>query len=347
MALTGKQKAAILLMSLDPATAAELLKGVRPETVQELAVELAFLEASGMRDSKQSVEVASQFCQSLAPKQESQFKKFLESLLKSSVGIEKAKQIQEQIDELLDKRDPFKTIRAAKSRKLADILSVEHPQAVAIVLSELPSKKSSEVLALIDEKIRLGAVSGMSGAVLVNAEAKKRIAEIISKKLETRTATPGAPASAAAGAGTGTGDEEEEVEHPLRKTAMVIRNLAKEIRDGLIKALQERDPEAAEKINELMVVWEDMMIITDRSMQDALKGVEPGKLAIALSKAEEQHVKKIKANISERAAASIDEETSLMTPPKKEEIIKAREELVDVWRDMNKKGTLNFIEEEE
>ena len=330
----------MLLMSLDPVTAAELLKGVKPETVQELAVELAFLEASGMRDSKQSVEVVSQFCHAIAPVQNSQFKKFLETLLKSSVGVEKAKQIQTQIDELLDKRDPFKGIRAASSRKLADILSVEHPQAVAIVLAELPSKKSSEVLALLDDKIRLSAISGMSGAVLVNVEAKKRIAEIIGKKLETRAAAPGAPASAG-----GDGDEEE-AEHPLRKTALVIRNLAKEIRDGLMAALQGKDAEAAEKINELMVVWEDMEQITDRSMQEALKGVDPGKLAVALSKAEDRHIKKIKSNISERAAASIDEEASLMTPPKKEEIIKAREELVDVWRDMNKKGTLNFIEEE-
>jgi len=115
MALTGKQKAAMLLMSLDPTTAAELLKGVKPETVQELAVELAFLEASGMRDSKQSVEVATQFCQALAPTQGAQFKKFLDALLKSSVGAEKAKQIQTQIEELLDKRDPFKGIRAAGS----------------------------------------------------------------------------------------------------------------------------------------------------------------------------------------------------------------------------------------
>ncbi len=339
MALTGKQKAAMLLMSLDPTTAAELLKGVKPETVQELAVELAFLEASGLRDSKQSVEVATQFCQALAPTQGAQFKKFLETLLKSSVGAEKAKQIQTQIEDLLDKRDPFKSIRAAKSRRLADILSAEHPQAVAIVLSELPSKKSSEVLAMLDEKVRLSAISGMSGAVLVNVEAKKRIAEIISKKLEVKTAGPGAAAA-------GGGGDEEEGEHPLRKTALVIRNVAKEIRDGLMAALQEKDPEAAEKINELMVVWEDMDQITDRSMQEALRGIDPGKLALALCKAEERHIKKIKSNISERAATSIDEETSLMAPPKKEDIIKAREELVDVWREMNKKGTLNFIEEE-
>lgn len=80
-------------------------------------------------------------------------------------------------------------------------------------------------------------------------------------------------------------------------------------------------------------------------MQEALRGVDAQKLALALYKADEVLTKKIKANISERAAASIDEETSLMSVPKKEDIANAREELVSVWREMNKKGELNFIEE--
>ncbi|HAL44827.1 MAG: hypothetical protein A2Y12_07995 [Planctomycetes bacterium GWF2_42_9] len=334
MALTGKQKAAMLLMSLDPGTAAELLKGVRPETVQELAVEVAYLETAGMRDSKQSVEVASQFCQSLAPTQGFQLKKFLDTMLKSTVGNEKAKSIQMQIEELLRRRDPFMNIRMANARTLAEILAMEHPQAVAVVLAELPSKKSSEVLSLLDEKVRVGAVSGMTNAGMVNAEAKRRIAEMVYKKLESLKA-----ASASSGAAT-----EEEGEHPLRKTALVIRNLGKEIRDGLLAAMQEKDAQAAEKINELMVLWQDMLEITDRSMQEALRGVDSQKLALALYKADETIVKKIKANISERAAATIDEEQSLMAAPKKEEIEAARESLVDVWREMNKKGELNFIE---
>jgi flagellar motor switch protein FliG len=253
-------------------------------------------------------------------------------MLKSTVGNDKAKQIQTQIEDLLRKRDPFMSIRSANSQTLGEILGTEHPQAVAVVLSELPSKKSSEVLSLLDEKIRVGAVSGMTSVASVNVEAKKRIAEMVSRRLE---------ALAAVQSSTGA----EPGENPLRKTALVIRNLGKEIRDGLLAAMQEKDAQAAEKINELMVLWEDVLQVTDRSMQEALRGVDAQKLALALYKADEAIAKKIKANISERAAASIDEETSLMSVPKKEDIANAREELVSVWREMNKKGELNFIEE--
>jgi len=331
MALTGKQKAAMLLMSLDATSAAELLKGVKPEIVQELAVEVAYLDAAGFRGSKESVEVASQFCQALVPQNTFQLKRFLETMLKAAVGNEKAKQIQTQIEDLLRKRDPFMPIRSANAQVLAQILASEHPQAAAVVLSELPPKKSSEVLALLDEKVRIGAVSGMAGVSLVTAEAKKRIAEIVCSRLESMIST---------------GQEQVQAgEHPLRKTAVVIRNLAREIRDGLLAAMRERDSQVAEKIEELMVVWEDVLLVTDRSMQEALRGIDAQKLALALYKADEAIVKKIRANISERAAAAIDEETSLMASPKKEDIAKAREELVGIWREMNKKGELNFIEE--
>lgn len=333
MALTGKQKAAMLLMSLDAVTASELLKGVHPELVQELAVELAYLDAAGLRNSKQSVEVVSQFCNSLQPKKGFHLKGFLDTMLKSTVGNEKAKQIQTQIEDMLQKRDPFKSIRSANSQTLASVLEKEHPQAVAVVLSELPARKSSEILGLLGADIRLGAISGMASVVAVNIEAKRRIAEMVCKRLESLTADSGGGGAQASG------------EQPLRKVAVILRNLGKEIRDGLLAALQEKDKEAGEKVAELMVLWEDISQITDRSMQEALRGIDSQKLALALIKADEAINKKIRSNISERAGAAIDEETSLMSAPKKEDTAKAREDLAVILREMNKKGTLNFIEE--
>jgi len=329
MALTGKQKAAMLLMSLDAVTAAELLKGVKHEVVQELAVELAYLDAAGLRNSKQSAEVASQFCDLLHPGKGFHIKGFLDTMLKSTVGNEKAKQIQTQIEELLRKKDPFMAIRSANSQTLVAVLGEEHPQAVAVVLSELPAKKSSEVLGLLAENVRNSAIGGMTNIGSVSAEAKRRIAEMVYKRLEAINMQGGAVLQS----------------QPLRKVAVVLRNLGKELRDGLLAALKEKDSQAAEKVGDLMVLWEDIMQVTDRSMQEALRGVDSQKLALALYKADESLTKKIKANISERAAAAIDEETSLMSSPKKEDIAGAREELVIVLREMNKKGELNFIEE--
>lgn len=334
MALTGKQRAAMLLTSLDAVTAAELLKGVNHDVVQELAVELAYLDAAGLHNSRQSAEVASQFCNLLHPKHQGfHLKGFLDTMLKSTVGNEKAKQIQTQIGNLLQKRDPFISIRSADSKTLASILGKEHPQAVAVVLSELPARKSSEVIGLLDDGARLGAISGMTSSGSVSAEAKRRIAEMVYNRLEALT-------TARQGGAAPTTDEQ-----PLRKVAVILRNLGKELRDGLLAALQEKDSQAGEKVTELMVLWEDIPQVTDRSMQEALRGVDSQKLALALVKADEVITKKIKANISERAAAAIDEETSLMSAPKKEDIAASREELVLVLREMNKKGELNFIEE--
>ncbi len=334
MVLTGKQKAAMLLTSLDAVTAAELLKGVKPEMVQELAVELAYLDASGLRNSRQTIEVASQFCNSLnTAKNGFHLNKFLDAMLKSTVGGEKAKQIQTEIGNLLQKRDPFISIRSTDSKTLASILGTEHPQAVAVVLSELPPRKSSEVLGFLEQDVRLGAISGMTAISSVSTEAKRRIAQMVCGRLEALAA------SRQGGAGPTTDEQ------PLRKVAVIVRNLSKEIRDGLLAALQEKDSKAGEKVTELMVLWEDIPQITDRSMQEALRGIDSRKLALALVKADEAIVKKIRSNISERAAAAIDEETSLMSAPKKEDIEAAREELVLAMREMNKKGEISFVEE--
>lgn len=331
MVLTGKQKAAMLLMSLDAVSAAELLKGVNPEVVQDLAVELAYLDAAGMRDSRESAEVASQFCNSLQSKEGFHLKSFLDTMLKSTVGNEKAEQIQTQIENLLQKRDPFMSIRSAASQALASVLENEHPQAVAVVLSELPARKSSEILGLLEENVRLGAVSRMTDSVSVTVEAKKRIAEMVYKRLETLTGEAGAVGARG--------------EQPLRKVAVILRNLGKELRDGLLAALQEKDSEAGEKVAGLMVLWEDITEVTDRSLQEALREIDSAKLALALVKADETITKKIKSNISERAAEAIDEEASLMSAPKKDDIAQAREEIVEALRKMNEKGELNFIEE--
>ena len=107
MALTGKQKAAMLLMGLDATTAAELLKGDNPELVQELAMELAYLDAAGYHGGKQSTQVAREFCNSLQANETFHLKSFLKETLKSTVGDEKAEQIRAQIQNLQKRRDPL------------------------------------------------------------------------------------------------------------------------------------------------------------------------------------------------------------------------------------------------
>jgi flagellar motor switch protein FliG len=321
------------LMSLDATTAAELVKGLDSKDVQELAVELAYLDATGFRNNKQTAEIAWQFYNSLHADSGFHIDNFLHELLKSTLGESKAENIQNQIQNLLYKRDPFISIRSTDSQTLASILSSEHPQAAAVVLSELPVKKSSEVLSVLGEGVRVSAINRMASCETISSEAKTRIAETICKRLEAATTVETGQMPAA------------RPEQSLRKVAVILRNLSQELRDGLLGAIRGKDEKAAESVAELMILWTDIPQVTDRSIQEALRGIDSRKLALALHKAESEIIEKIRSNISERAAAALDEETSLMSAPKKEDIEQAKEEIVQVLRQMNEKGELAFIEE--
>lgn len=367
MVLTGKQKAAMLLMSLDSATAAELLKGVDAEVVQELAVELAHLDAADFNRNRESLKLARQFCNSLEahefrspPNSFVEWAKahrtklpasyrwgkphptankgfylngFLKEVLKSTVGDEKTEHIQAGIQELLYKDDPFISIRSADSQTVATVLENEHPQTAALVLSELPAKKNSEVLSFLDWGIRVSVVNRMSSCGLMSAEAKSRIAEVVCRRLEV---------IAASGAD---GPLQTKSEPSLRKLAVVLRNLGKEIRDGLLGVIQGKDKQAGEMVADLMMVWEDIPQLADRSLQKALRRIDVKKLALALVKADNKLVQKIKSNISEPMAVMLEEEAIFMSAYKQKDVEEAREEIVRVLREMNERGELAFIEE--
>jgi len=332
VALTGKQKAAMLLMSLDAATAAELLKGVDAEVVQELAVELASLDAAGYRSSRQSLRLARQFSNSLQASEGFHLKGFLKEVLKSTVGQDKAGQIQSQIQDLLYKRDPFISIRSVDSQTMASVLGNEHPQTAAVVLSELPAEKNSEVLGFLDGSIRFTIIGRMTGCETMTAGAKAQITKTVCRRLE---------AIISGGAGEALPTQPEQ---SLRKAAVVLRNLGKEIRDGLLGAIHGKDNQAGEMVANLMIIWEDIPQIADKSLQEALRGIDARELALALVRADDGVVQKIKSNISERAAAALDEEVSLVSVAEEKDVEEAREAIVQVLREMNEKGELAFIE---
>jgi len=319
-------------MGLDAPTAGELIKGMDPKTVQELALELAYLDASGYRDSKESIDLARDFCNYLRGGDTFQFKNFLDEMLKNAVGSDKAQQIQREIGDLLHRRDPFMPIRSVDGKTLAKTLENEHPQAIGVVLGELDAKKSSEVLSLLGEGVRLSVIGRMTSKETVGIEARLRIAKMVNENLKALT---GAAETTVA---------QPAAEQSLRKVAVILRNLGKELRDGLLGAIKQKDSAAADMVAELMVTWEDIPLVADRSMQQALRGIDSKKLAIALTNTDEAIKKKIRTNISERANAMIDEETSLMTAPKKEDIAAARDEITRIVREMNIKGELMFVE---
>ena len=331
--LTGKQKAAMLLMSLDSKAAAELLKGVDSESVQELAVELAHLDTTGFTNNRHDLGVTRQSCKPLQPSHDFRINGFLKEVLKSSVGNEKTEQIQTGIQELLNKNDPFKSICSAEPKAVAAILEKEHPQTAAVILTEMPSENKTEVLRFLDWGIRVSIVNRMSDCGAMSAQAKSRITKAVCKRLEAVTTCQTNGALSA------------QSKPSTRKMAIILRNMGKEIRDGLLGIIRGKDKHVGEMVADLMIFWEDILLISDRSLQKALRRIDIKKLALALVRADNHLIQKIQSNISETMTAVLNEQMLLMSAYGQDDIEQAREDVVDILREMHEKSELTFMEE--
>ena len=176
----------------------------------------------------------------------------------------------------------------------------------------------------MNEQTRLKAVCKMTSPELMSSGVRQRMAATITQRLksfkgETLVQRP---------------------EQTLRKLAIVLNGMEKEMRDPMLAEIAKNDEETAAMIRRLMITWEDIPSVADRSLQEALRSVDSSKLAIALYGADEEIAQKIRANISERALAMLDEEMSLMQEPLEKEVLEAREEVVRPLREANEEGTL-------
>ncbi|MBW8014757.1 MAG: hypothetical protein FVQ82_01100 [Planctomycetes bacterium] len=326
--LVGLRKAATLIMGLDGVTAIELLKGRPPEEVQEIALLLAQVDASGQRDTKEEDKVAREFLDILHKRQSQRFsiRKFLNEMLSSVLGSSKAEELKTQILNTTQQKDPFIDIRSATTDELVLALKGQHPQTIATVIGELSTQKSQDVLELLDEETRSQAVFRMTNLETLRPEMKRRIAEMVDERLAKYKGEV----------------LPEGKEQTLRRLAVVLGGMKTQMRDELLEAITEKDDEIGSMVRTLMITWEDITSIADRSLQECLRNVEAGKMAIALFEADSEITTKLRSNISERAVEMLDEEISLMQEPMEEEVTEAREEIVRPLREANEAGTLRI-----
>ncbi|MHC4294645.1 MAG: FliG C-terminal domain-containing protein [Planctomycetota bacterium] len=355
MALSGTRKAAMLLKGLDSGTAGTLLRAVPSETITRIAAELAYLDAYG-GEFEGGVESVMEFFTLLdGSRYESETKdrkktSFVEEVLRKALDGEKLQEALGRVERLVESREPFQKINSASVEDIAKAVEGESAEVVSLVLSELSSRKSSQLLGLLDEKVRDEALHGMTEAQEISPETSLRIANVFRERLDKFTAKTTVQEEVAAE------EEEEEVEvaapaeipdeefrnQKLRKVAVLLRVLDLEPRDEMLAKLKEKNAETAESVKNLMVIWEDIPVVAERSLQEILRQTRPKMLALALAGADAKIVSKIRENISERAAASLDEEASFLSDPKPEEIEEAREAIVALMREANIKGELTF-----
>ena len=331
MAISGKRKIAMLLISLDAETAKDLLSDYPADTVQEIVMEMARLDATGKRGGDDFVKIMENFCIDLE-KQKSggmHVKTFLNEVL---CDIENQANADPKEMDAFNQKDPFFAICSSGSDVIAKAIMYERPQIIALIISALPAKTATDVMNCIDPEVSKAVACKMALPVDIAPKTRHRIGEMVLRRISELSSQDESSAA------------DMEPTENLRKVAMVLSGLEQDARDSLLDEIAKKDESTANTVKALMVTWDDIARIYDRSLQEALRSVEPSTLAKSFFGASEAITEKIRTNISERAAQTLDEEMALMQDPTKKEILDAREEVINPLREANETGQLRFIE---
>lgn len=308
--LSGKQKAAVLLMSLDVEVAAKVFQELDMKEVEQIAVEITNLKDVAPTVVEDVIEEFYQLMTAQSFMLEGGLE-YAQVLLEKSYGLDRAKEIIEKIRVLTTVRG-FSALKKADPQQLASFLSKEHPQIIALILSHLPPDQTAEVLnefqpALRDETVvRIATIGKVSPAMVTQIEAVvDRIAE---GALSPDMASTGGA---------------QLVANILNKSNT---NAAKQI----LETIEEKDMNLAVEIKRLMFLFEDIVGIDDKGIQRILRDVDKRDLALALKVSDDKVRNKIFRNMSERAAAVVREELDYMGPVKLKEVESAQMRIVDV-----------------
>jgi len=319
---SGTERAAVLLMTLGEAEASQVLKHMSAREVQRLGVAMA-----QMKDvSKDAADdVLSQFV-SVVEEETSLgvgTEAYIRKVLVNAFGESKADAF---IDRILIGEDAsgLEALKWMSSESVAEMISDEHPQIIAIVLAYLDSDQAAHVVELLPEEIRSEVVMRVAKLDDVQQSALAEIEALIEKKanMGERTAT----------AKIG-GD---------KVAADILNALQPQDGDSILGFINEQSESLGQRISEKMFMFESLLSVDDRGIQALLREVSNDLLVVALKGTDQAMQDKIFGNMSKRAAQLLSEDLEVKGPVRLSEVETAQREILTVARRMADAGDLDL-----
>ncbi len=318
--VTGIRKSAILLLSLPQDEAAEILKRLPADAVEEVTREIASM---GEVNTLIRTNVFSEFYNAaLANTYMSEGGlEYAKALLRKSLSPEAAEKAIKQVTQQVA-TTPFSFLQKAESENLLTFIQDEHPQTIALILAHLAPIKASEILVGLPGQKQVEVVKRIANMEQTNPEVireverglEHRLSDIVSQTFEKAGGVD---------------------------TVAEILNLAdRSTEKGIMEGLEAEDPDLVEQIRRLMFVFEDILLVNDKGIQSVLKEVDNEALALALKTASQELKDKIFKNMSERAAQLIQEDMQFMGPVRVSDVESAQQKIVDIVRRLEDAGDI-------
>jgi len=314
--LSGEEKAAILLRAIGEDAAAQVMRHLEPKDIRKVGIHMA--ELSNIT-REQETEVMQDFHTSAGQGTIGfEGKEYIKAILSKALGNEKAAHI---MDSFTSASYPgLETLKWLDARMVSQLVKVEHPQTIAVVLAHLDPEQAGQVLSALPEHLR----ADVSQRLATMEEVQPDILQHLSDALQEALKGSSGPRALTIGG--------------AKMMAEIMTRLDKTMEGTIMSKLTERDATLAETIRSLMFVFDDLVKIDDRGMQELLKEVSKEELPLALKAAAPDVVEKVLRNMSSRAAQMLREDMDARGPVKLSDAEKAQQNILKICRKLEEEG---------
>lgn len=320
--LTGVDKAAIFLMTLGEAAAAQVIKHLGPREVQKIGVAMAAMQSVSRDMVKITVdEFVEKIHQQTALGIGSD--EYIRKVLVDALGEDKAKGM---IDRILlgGNTKGLESLKWMDARSIVELIRFEHPQIIAIVLSYIDADQAAEVLALLPENTRADLLLRVATMDAVQPAAMKELNDMLEVQLR----------GGASGQSSTMGG--------IKCAANILNYVERTIEAKISEQITEVDSDLSQKIHDLMFTFDNLIDVDNRGIQTLLREVSTENLVLALKGTDDLLKNKFFSNMSQRAAEMLRDDLETKGPVRLSEVEGAQKEILTIARRLADEGQISL-----
>ena len=322
MSESSLRKAAIFLMAMGPDVGGKVMSKLPENMVESLTHVIATL---GHVTYEEKREVLSSFVSISSKISGIAFggEETAKQILEAGFGNRKASSLLSRVTSYSEIRS-FEHLKNVDALTIANYLKNEHPQTIAVVLAHMDPRNSGPILGLLPPELQGDVAYKMAVLDPPNNETLKTVEEVLAGQLQGEMAA------------------RESKYGGKKQVAEVLNEIGRETWQEILDEMREIDDEVANEVNNLMFIFEDIVLLGDPSIQEILKEIDGKELTMALKGATEEIKDKIFTNMSKRASEGIIEDMDYMGPVRLSEVEESQQRIVEVIRSLEEAGTITI-----
>ena len=320
--MTGIETAALVIMQMSQAHAAQVMRQFTEAEAEEIAAEIIRLRR--VEEGHAEAAITEFHARTRSGRSDTRGgRDAAATLLDAAFGEERAAGL---IDRAVSSAGghSFEFMDSVDPSHVSRVLDGEAPGTVALVLAHLRPDVASHVLGAFSTSIRADIAQALATMGTPNPE----IVEIVAETLRQRIRSAVAPADSA------------EVTGGVQPLVDIVKRSDVAAEYELLEEIERRDPALAEEMRARMLNFGDLVKFEDRDVQQVIRGLDASALATALHGADEAIVELVRANMSERNRELLDDEMTLLAKVRKSAVVEARAEIVKAMRELESSGAI-------